>query len=231
MREAIVLAGGLGTRLRSVIEDVPKVMAPINEKPFLEYLFLWLEKYEFTRVVLAVGYKYEIIKEYFGEQFYNMEIVYSIEENPLGTGGAIKLALECSKASNVLVVNGDTFFNVNLSKMLVFHLDRNFDISIALKPMSNFDRYGKIMVAKDDLILGFKEKEMTVSGLINGGIYYLKRNCLSSLPSFVKFSFELDFLENQYKSLQIGGFKSDEYFIDIGIPRDYCKAQKDLPLL
>lgn len=230
MNEAIILAGGLGTRLRSVIDTIPKVMASVNEKPFLEYIFLWLEKYKIRRVILAVGYKHEIIEEYFGSRFHNIEIIYSLEEKPLGTGGAIKLALEKIEKQNIVIINGDTFFNVELKEMYREHIENNLDITIALKPLTNFDRYGSVVISQNDRIIEFVEKTTTKKGLINGGVYIIKNAHNLFLPNIEVFSFEKDILEMQLDKFIIGGFICDEYFIDIGIPKDYIIAQKELPL-
>ena len=115
--EAIVLAGGLGTRLRSIVLDLPKPMAPIGDKPFLEYIFKYLKKSGVTRVVLSVGYKWKVIEEYFGSSFENIELVYSVENEPLGTGGAIKKAMTKIEGEKVYIINGDTFFDVNLNAL------------------------------------------------------------------------------------------------------------------
>lgn len=231
MKEAIILAGGLGTRLRSVIDTVPKVMASINEKPFLEYILLWLEKYNIKRVILAVGYKHEIIEDYFGSRFNNIKIIYSLEKKPLGTGGAIKLAIEKIEKQDVVVINGDTFFNVDLKEMYRLHIEKNLYITIALKPLTNFDRYGTVIISENDRIVEFVEKATTSKGLINGGVYIIKNVSTSFLPINGVFSFEKDFLEKHLDKFNIGGYICNEYFIDIGIPKDYTIAQKGLPLL
>ena len=171
-KEAIILCGGLGTRLRSVISDVPKPMAPINNKPFLAFVLEYLKKQNISRVVLAVSYKYEIIQEYFGNSYLGMQILYSIEKEPLGTGGAILEALNLINSDSCYVLNGDTFFDVNLDRL---KLDDS-DICVALKPMKNFDRYGSVDIDNNSYISAFNEKKFTSNGLINGGVYLIKKN-------------------------------------------------------
>ncbi|AEA34633.1 D-glycero-D-manno-heptose 1-phosphate guanosyltransferase [Hippea maritima] len=219
--EAIVLAGGLGTRLRSVVSDVPKPMAPINDKPFLEYILEFLNNQNIKKVILSVGYKWEVIKDYFGDKYKDIELVYNIEKEQLGTGGAIKDSLRLTKNDEVYVLNGDTFFDVDLSKM---KLDSNL-IEIALKEMKDFDRYGVVEIDEDGYIQNFKEKSYYNQGFINGGIYLLKREIFDDFNLPKKFSFE-EFLENNFQNLKAKGKVFNSYFIDIGIPEDYEKAKR-----
>ena len=219
--EAIILAGGFGTRLSKVVSDVPKPMAPINERPFLEYLLDDLNDKGINRVILAVGYKKEIIKNYFQERYKNIEIIYSDEDTPLGTGGAIKKALTLSKAEDIFVVNGDTFFDVDLKEMYKFHKENNSNLTLAIKEMERFDRYGSLAL-EGNKIIKFEEKKYIEKGYINGGIYLLKRTILDDKKE-ERFSFEKDILENKELKVEKYGYKSEGYFIDIGIPEDYYK--------
>lgn len=215
-KEAIILCGGLGTRLRSVISDVPKPMAPINNKPFLAFVLEYLKKQNISRVVLAVSYKYEIIQEYFGNSYLGMQILYSIEKEPLGTGGAILEALNLINSNSCYVLNGDTFFDVNLDRL---KLD-NSDICVALKPMKNFDRYGSVDIDNNSYISAFNEKKFTSNGLINGGVYLIKKNIFNSFNLPNKFSFE-EFFQENFLIFNAKATVFDDYFIDIGIPQDY----------
>lgn len=224
MKEAIILAGGLGTRLRPIVNIVPKVMAPIDNRPFLEYVLLWLEKNNVKRIILATGYKHNVICDHFGSKFRTLELIYSVEKEPLGTGGAIKLALESTVSQNVIVINGDTFFNIDIREMYKFHNDKKFDITIALKPMTNFDRYGEVNISPSGQIVSFKEKEYTKNGLINGGVFIINKDRDLFASRVKKFSFEKEFLEKYLSKINIGGYICDEYFIDIGIPKDYFSA-------
>ena len=226
-KEAIILAGGLGTRLKSVVKDVPKSMANINGKPFLEYLLNYLKFYNIEHVILAVGYKSNIIREYFGNKFKNIFITYSEEKELLGTGGAIKQALEFTNSKNILILNGDTFFDIDLEKFYRFHKIKNSDLTLALKEMKDFERYGVIEINDDYRITAFLEKKYRNKGLINGGIYLLNKGFFKSLNLSKKFSFEKDFMEKYYKDFQFYGIPFSSYFIDIGIPEDYEKAKRD----
>jgi D-glycero-alpha-D-manno-heptose 1-phosphate guanylyltransferase len=228
---AIVLAGGLGTRLRSVINDLPKPMAPVNEKPFLEYILDWLNDQNFSHCILSVGFRNEFIQDYFKKKYKNLSLEYSIENEPLGTGGGIQKACLLSKENETLIVNGDTYFNIDCKNFYKKHQWANADISIALKPMKHIERYGTVEINAVNRILHFKEKQKLKEGLINGGIYFLKIKKLLDLKLPEKFSFEKSFLETNAISNQIFGFPFEKYFIDIGIPEDYARAQYELPQL
>lgn len=227
IREAIVLAGGLGTRLRSVVKDVPKPMADVNGRPFLEYLLRYLQKNGIEKIILSVGYKWKVIKAYFGDSFEGIEIVYSVENEPLGTGGAVKKSLSFVNSNDVFIVNGDTFFNIDLKEFFAFHKKKRSVLSIALKPMRQFDRYGNVKIDDNNRIVSFEEKGYYESGLINGGIYLLNKDFFMDLAWKDKFSFEKDFLEKCYKFYEFYGLPFDSYFIDIGIPEDYERAKRD----
>src|ERR1041385_3540817 len=163
IKEAIILAGGLGTRLRSVVNDLPKSMAPVNGKPFLHYLFLWLKKYEINRAVLSVGYLSEKVEEYFGEEYLGIKITYAKEESALGTGGGIRLAMEKCSGAHVLVLNGDTFFDVDLEKLSEVHLGGSSDATLALRKVEDGSRYGTIQL-DGNRIKAFREKSPEVKG-------------------------------------------------------------------
>lgn len=222
--EAIILAGGFGTRLAHIVTDVPKPMAPVCGQPFLRYVMNDIIAKGVDRIVLAVGYKQEVISNYFGTNYRGAQILYSSEETPLFTGGAIKQALRLCKEDCVFVVNGDTFFDVDLKKMSVFHKENNADITVATKEMRNFDRYGTLII-NGDRILSFKEKKQMSSGSINGGIYLIQKSLLENYYED-RFSFEKEILEKKIKGLRIYSYEGSGYFIDIGIPEDYFKAQE-----
>lgn len=225
--EVIILAGGLGTRLRSVISEVPKCMAPVAGKPFLWYLLKFLAKYDVNRVILSVGYLREVIFKWIDnvKEEFPYVIDYAIEEIPLGTGGGIKLGLTKTKTNNVIILNGDTFFDVNLDKLMEFHSSHPSSITLSLKPMQNFERYGRVIMNEiDQRIVKFEEKKYCKEGLINGGIYVINKSkpIFKDLPE--KFSFEATVLESQCEFGNLYGIVEDGYFIDIGIPEDYQKA-------
>lgn len=223
--EAIILAGGFGTRLSHIVTDVPKPMALVAGKPFLEYILEVLSQNGITKVVMAVGYKSEVIINHFGTKYKNIAIRYSVESKPLFTGGAIKLALKSCLDDDVFIINGDTFFNVDLMQLKEFHKLNKADLTISTKLMRQFERYGTIE-SFELKITTFREKCRVDEGWINGGIYLIKRDLLESISDEV-FSFETDFMEKKTEQLNIFEFKSSAYFIDIGIPEDYYKAQND----
>lgn len=216
--EAIILAGGFGTRLSTVVSDVPKPMAPINGRPFLEYLLEDLNEKGINRVILAVGYKKEIIKSHFKEKYKNIDIVYSDEDIPLGTGGAIKKALTLAEDENIFIINGDTFFDINLKEMYQFHKKNSSKLTLAIKEMEKFDRYGSLIL-EGDKIIKFEEKKYVDKGYINGGIYLINKKLLKKEEE--SFSFEKEILENEKFMIEKYGYKSEGYFIDIGVPEDY----------
>ena len=226
--DAVVLAGGMGTRLRSVIQDIPKPMAPVGDQPFLSFILDELQAQGVRRVVLSTGYKHEVVEQHYGNRYKNLELIYSIEKTPLGTGGGIKKALEQVRTPHAVVLNGDTMFKADLQQMKKFHLQNEADMTIALKKMENCQRYGTVET-KESRVVRFREKsEELAAGAINGGIYMLKTDLLKQKPLPEKFSFEKDFMEAYFQDLRMLGFESNAYFIDIGIPEDYARAQQEL---
>ena len=225
--EAIILAGWLGTRLQGVIGETPKCMAPVNGLPFLSYLFEYLEKQRCTRIILSLGYKNKPIIDWLEEQDIFFELDYIVENEPLGTGGGILAALEECETDDVVVINGDTMFDVNLRQMILFHQSNNAQTTLALKEMHNFDRYGIVNTNDAGLITSFEEKQQRESGLINGGIYVIDREAFIERKLPNKFSFEKDYLERYTNDKKFYGYKNDGYFIDIGVPADYEQAQHD----
>lgn len=228
--EAIILAGGFGTRLQPFVKDVPKPMANINSKPFLSYLMEYLSRQGIKKILLSVGYKHEVIKNHFGIRYKNMDIEYVIENKSLGTGGAVREALKHVQGNEAIVLNGDSFFNVNLGELIDFHRTHDSMLTIAVKPMNNIDRYGTVIL-EDTRVAGFNEKSSSSKdfGYINGGVYVIKKAVLDCLRNNNDvFSFEIDFLQKSINNIAISAFISDGYFIDIGIPEDYEKAQQEL---
>lgn len=224
----IVLAGGLGTRLRSVVSDVPKCMAPVNGMPFLYYLLTALSPYRIGKVVLSVGYKHEYIENWVREHgsAFPFDIDFALEETPRGTGGGIRLALERCSSDAVCVMNGDSFFNVDLTQLRKAHKRTGKLLTMAIKHLENFDRYGTVSIDDQGLVTGFHEKRFCEDGYINAGVYMVSdKNLLKDMPE--KFSFETDFLQPKSVEGLVQGYVSDGYFIDIGIPQDYAKANED----
>lgn len=229
LKEAIILAGGFGTRLQAVVSNVPKPMAPINNEPFLNYVFDYLLHYKIEHVVLSTGYLADKISDYYKNEYRGIKISYTKEETPLGTGGGIRLAMTKCYTSDVLVLNGDSFFDVNITDHFNNHISKQADCSLALRKVFNASRYGTILLGIGNAIETFKEKDnIEQTGLINGGVYILNRKLyLSKTNEAVPFSIEKDFYESRINELHIFGFEYDGYFIDIGIPEDYNKAQTD----
>ncbi|RLD56506.1 MAG: D-glycero-D-manno-heptose 1-phosphate guanosyltransferase [Bacteroidetes bacterium] len=227
IKEAIILAGGFGTRLKEVIgEDIPKPMAPVDGRPFLEYLFKYLDKWGVERLILATGHKHEVIEAHFGDRFNKQEIVYSREEEPLGTGGAVKKAMEYVNGYSGYIINGDTYFDVNLWKLANSFRAKEAESVMALRKMADVSRYGSVKIDLDNRITEFTEKgSQTGMGFINGGTYILERKAFLDLDLPDIFSLEKDYFEQHYNKLRIFGVRCYSYFLDIGIPEDYEEAQ------
>lgn len=224
--EVAILAGGLGTRLRSVVSEVPKCMAPVAGQPFLWYLLEQLRLYDVERVILSVGYLREVIQDWVAEHAaeYPFEFRFAVEEQPLGTGGGIKLASSMAEGPELVVLNGDTFFDADLDQLLAARRGSGLPVALALKPMRDFDRYGTVLPGADGVIRAFREKQHCSEGLINGGVYAidLRSGVFDGVP--VKFSFEKEVLEPQCGRGRLYGLVQDGYFIDIGIPEDYARG-------
>lgn len=228
MKEAIILAGGLGTRLRAAVPDLPKCMAPVAGKPFLSYVIDYYKTQGIERFIFSLGYKHEVIEAYLHEQYPTLDFQCSIEDEPLGTGGAIKLASNLIKGDSALILNGDTYYRVSIDELY-----RDFDkykniCTLVLKPMHNFDRYGVVEIDENGFITAFKEKQYYKEGLINGGVYLLDVTAFLQVELPEKFSFEKDFLEVRTRcGAFLRGLVQESYFIDIGIPADFEQAQRD----
>lgn len=228
VQEAIILAGGLGTRLRDAVPGLPKCMAPVNNKPFIYYVVTHLQKQGIRRFIFSLGYRSEAFTNYIAELLPDGNYELVIEKEPLGTGGAIRLACTYVHHPNVVVVNGDSIFKTNIAEQERIHTEKNAHCTLALKPMDNFERYGVVELNADQSIASFKEKQHYAKGLINGGVYLLNAPLFlqEGLPE--KFSFETDYLQAFYNTRRIFGVVQDGYFIDIGIPEDYRRAQIEL---
>lgn len=218
LTEAIILVGGLGTRLKSVSGNTPKPMVDVAGKPFLYHILDKLDDSGIKHVVLAVGFRYEDVMSDIGNKYKSLDISYSVEEELLGTGGAIAQSLSFCKTNNVLVLNGDTYVDLNIREFYDIYISSGSDISMALVTIEDTSRYGCVIV-KNGYIDSFNEKGRSGSGLINAGAYIISKNIDIPLG---KYSFEEEILKNN--KFQISPFLCDCYFIDIGIPQDYYKA-------
>lgn len=219
--EAIILAGGMGTRLSSVIQNVPKCMAPIAGKPFLHWLIVQLKKGGISHFIFSVGYLKAQIITWAANNLKPNEYKICEELTPLGTGGGIKAAMEYCTQKNIFAVNGDTFYEVNFNAIMAWHVINNALCTLALKPMKTFDRYGTVVTNTNSVITNFNEKKYTAEGLINGGVYCINRANFLTLGLPNKFSFETDFLQPQAQKNSLYAVEQNGYFIDIGIPEDY----------
>jgi D-glycero-alpha-D-manno-heptose 1-phosphate guanylyltransferase len=228
IKEAVILAGGLGTRLQTVVADRPKAMALINGKPFLDYQLDYLDRMGVEHVVLSVGYKRELIMGHYGHTYKNIRINYAVEKEPMGTGGGVKLAMQKVEGASAFVMNGDTLFRINYHKFLNIHRSKNSKLSIVLREVDDVSRYGCIEIDDDGRITGFTEKgSASGPGLINGGVYLINKAFFESFHLPGKFSIEKDLFEKYYQQYPFYGILCRQYFIDIGIPEDFAKAQDD----
>ncbi len=226
--EAIILAGGLGTRLRSAVPNLPKCMAPVAGKPFLYHVINQLRLQGIEKIIFSLGYMHQAITDWLQQEFASLQYDFVIENEPLGTGGAIQLALQKTHTENVFVANGDTLFRFNAAEMMQLHLQNNAACTLALKPMQHFNRYGVVETNAGGIVTGFKEKQLYHSGTINAGLYLIQKTDFLNHLFPQKFSFEKDYLEKFVGQNKLYGIVQNQYFIDIGIPEDYGRAQTEL---
>lgn len=221
--EAIVLAGGLGTRLRQVVADVPKPMAPVAGRPFLEILLGSLAQKGFSRAVLSLGFMAEKITGHFGAHFKGLNLTYVVEDTPLGTGGAIRLAATACAQDHVFIFNGDTYLDLEV-ELLEQQWQASRHPIVVGRQVPDTTRYGRLVV-DGKRITSFAEKGIAGSGLINAGCYVLATDALAQLPLHQPFSIETDYLVPEVRRATVEVFETEGVFIDIGIPEDYARAQ------
>ncbi len=227
--QAILLAGGLGTRLRSVVSDRPKPLAEIAPgRPFMGYLVRCLARQGFRRLIFAVGYRGSQIEEYFGGgESFGAEISYAYEEELLGTAGAIRNAARFLTEDRALVLNADTYYEMDYGMLSAFSEDRDLDMALVLRPVEDVARYGAASLDADGMLVSFDEKEQSGKGTINGGVYMLKRSLIDTIPDG-RVSLEHEMVPRWMKEgKRIGGFVREGYFIDIGVPEDYKRFCRD----
>jgi NDP-sugar pyrophosphorylase family protein len=222
--EAIVLAGGLGTRLRSVVADVPKPMAPVHGRPFLAFVLDGLVAAHFAGAILAVGYRHDAIRSHFGETYRGLALRYSVEPEPLGTGGAIRLACEKAAERDIFVMNGDTYVEIDLPAMLGAHAEGRAQLTMAVCRVPDVARYGSLEVS-DGIVRRFSEKGRIGPGSVNGGTYVLAPAFRERLPPQGPFSFEA-FLARTVERIRPLAFPVSGPFVDIGVPEDYARVQE-----
>lgn len=228
--QAILLAGGLGTRLRSVVSDRPKPMALIQEKPFMEYVTRELVRNGVRDIIFAVGYKGSMVEEYFkdGGDF-GFHAAYAYEETLLGTAGAIKNAGKFITEDRFFVLNADTFYQIDYTRLVRQQDEQQLDMALVLRRVPDVSRYGQAVLDEKGILTGFNEKTQEAeSGTINGGIYLMKKSLLDEIPEG-KVSLENDRIPCWLsEGKRLGGFVNDGYFIDIGIPEAYFQFQRDV---
>lgn len=224
--EAVVLAGGFGTRLKQVVPDLPKPMAPVAGRPFLEILLSMLARKGFTRVVLSLGFMSEKIISHFGDNYLGMELLYEVESQPLGTGGAIRAALTHCLADHAFIFNGDTFLDLEVDELESLWQRRHNPV-IVVREVPDTARFGRVDIS-DGRVNAFLEKGGEGSGFINAGCYVLPKHELDDFPLGQAFSIETEFFIKHLQSIRFDGFVSHGRFIDIGIPDDYILAQTEL---
>jgi D-glycero-alpha-D-manno-heptose 1-phosphate guanylyltransferase len=227
IKEAIILAGGLGTRLRPAVPDLPKCLAPVGGRPFIGYVTDHFRREGIGRFIFALGFMSDHFDTFFRAEFPNGGYDISVEEVPLGTGGAIRQACDRVEGKTVLILNGDTFFRIALAELAGLHAAKRAECTLCLKPMRDFDRFGVVELTDDGRVIRFREKQYYPSGLINGGVYALEKTALRREEWPKVFSFEKDYLEAG-REKQLYGLVQDRYFIDIGIPEDYRRVQQEI---
>lgn len=226
--EAIVLAGGFGTRLRSVVSEVPKPMAPVGGRPFLEHLLEYWMGQGVRRFVLSIGYLADKVVGHFGSAWQGAEIAYAHEREPLGTGGGLLLAAAQAHGDELLVLNGDTFFAVDLAGLASFHAARRADCTLSLFRTQDAERYMGLVLAADGEIAELAARR---GGLANGGVYLFRKAALQALPwqPGERASLEADMLpEGKRAGWRLYGRECGARFIDIGVPEDYRRAAEVL---
>lgn len=229
--KAVILAGGFGTRLRDRVPDVPKPMAPVGGRPFLAHLLRYLQASTVVdHVVLSVGYRAEAIRAHFGNDFEGLPLSYAVEEEPLGTGGALALALRDAGEAPVLALNGDTFLQLDLPELVRWYDAQPEPLAMVLRHVDDAGRYGAIAL-EEGRVRGFDARGRSAPGWINSGLYVLQPTLFQQLGLTGKFSFEVDVLQRHCEQLRPRAFTTSAYFIDIGIPDDYDRANRELPEL
>ena len=218
------MAGGLGTRLRPAVPHMPKVLAPVGGRPFLAYVLEFAFSRGVRRVVLATGHGHAAIEACLGTRFAGLSIAYSVEDRPLGTGGAIRQALAYVGEDHVLVLNGDTFFRVELGALMADHQRYAPAVTVAIKRVQSAGRFGRVLTQRGRLV-GFVEKGSDDPGWINGGVYALRADVLLDPGLPAAFSFEQHLLEREFRRLSIRTFPCRGFFLDIGTPADYDRAE------
>jgi mannose-1-phosphate guanylyltransferase len=228
--DAIVLCGGAGTRLRSVTGDAPKSLATIGDRPFLDILINQLRRHGFEHVILAVGYQRDLIRSHFDNRAHDMSLEYSIESTPLGTGGALRNAVDFVKSESVLIMNGDSYTDADLSGFVSDHCESRADLTVLVVPTDGRVDCGLVSVDPGGRVSGFKEKQ-SATGMqyVNAGIYIVDKKLLYEMPPHRRVSLEEElFPQLLAEGKNIRAFHHSGKCIDIGTPERYLNAQETL---
>ena len=226
---AALLAGGLGTRLRSVVADQPKVLAKVRGRAFLSYLLEQVATAGIKKVVLCTGYLGSHVQQAFGDSYGHLELLYSQEATPLGTGGALRLALPLFQSEYVLVMNGDSFCTVELEAFWNWHRSREARASMVLVKAADARRYGRVYTRPDGQIQRFEEKSSEEgASWINAGIYLMRPELVEIIHPSTHISLEQEVIP-AWISQGLYGYKSDARLLDIGTPESYLLADRFLP--
>lgn len=228
--KVIVLCGGLGARLGDLTRDTPKPLITVAGRPFLAHVLDQLVVAPIDEIVMAVSFQWQKVRAAIGDSWCGVEVSYSIEQQPLGTGGAIKQAMWQAGVTEALVANGDTLLKMDAGDLLRFAHEHRADIAIALKATEDTARFGKVSIDTSGRIIAFEEIGQCARGLINTGVYYVEDSVFAPIDA-VAFSFEKDVLARHHAALAMYGMRTDAYFIDMGVPEDLARARLELPAL
>lgn len=220
----VLIVGGLGTRLRPALSDRPKALGEVGGRPFVTYLLDQLYDTGISKVVLCTGYKGQMLEDFLGDRYRSLDLIYSREPRPLGTGGAIRYAQDYFKSPTILVMNGDSFIDVSMSDVLDYHDSQNTALTMVVSQIDDVSRFGVVEVTEDKVV-AFKEKNQQAGeGLINAGIYVLDKTLLSLIPESMVYSLEKEFFPALAEEREISAFKTNADFIDIGTPESFTLA-------
>lgn len=223
---AVILVGGMGTRLRSVIGDKQKTLACVDKKPFVTHLLKQISEFGIKNIVLCVGYKADAVRTAIGTSAYGLKISYSEEKTPLGTGGALRLALSKIDTEYLLVMNGDSYVDFELNSFVSWHNQKRAEASLLLTRVKDVSRYGRVVINEDESVELFEEKgRFSGADYISTGVYLFKKNILVSIPEKVNYSLEKDFFPNLITNHKLYGMKVKCKFIDIGTPKSFENAK------
>lgn len=225
--KAVVLCGGLGTRLGDLTKDTPKPLLEVAGRPFMHHVLGKLAAAGVSDITLATSFQWEKIAAVYGQTWQGLRMHYSVEAEPLGTGGAIRQAMHQAQASEALVLNGDTLFDMDIKALLAFHGKKRAQVAVAVRLVPDVSRFGAVTMDGEGRIVKFGEKRQQGAGRINAGVYVVNAEVFDGMEA-ARFSFESDVLSAGIEALRLYAMEADGYFIDIGIPADLARAARDL---